>query len=527
MPFIGKQSTSNSQITNYTTTVGSGGQTNFTVVVEGGDETHVYLNGVLLKETTDYTVSSTQVSLVSAAAENDIVEIKVFRSFALVDAVKASDGGTFSGDVTVPNLTLSSNVIKASDGGSTITLDTSDNVTIAGNLKVKDGGTIGSASDADAITISSSGAVTLSSDFAPATPLSHRNLIVNGAMQIAQRTSALTALANASIQTVDQMRFYHSSDGGISTSQHSMAEAELEDTGFSKAYNVKATTADAGTTAASHYAMFANMIEAQNLQHLQYGTDNAKTITLSFWVKSSVAGTYCVCVKKPDSTSYYFIKEYTIISANTWEKKEITIVPDSNIKATAGAITNDNGAGFEIYFVLAAGANHNSGTNNTWNTASDVWATTNQVNFLGTINNQFYITGLQLELGSVATPFEHRGYAEELVRCQRYFYPIHRLNDGAQYMMTGYFWATGQGLANFQPPTTMRTSPTVVSPNSSNSLAFYVAGSSNNFDYFTLNGATPQNVNLTMQGEGTGTAGYAGGVAAAGNDTYLYLTAEL
>lgn len=100
MPFIGKQSTSNSQITNYTTTVGSGGQTNFTVVIEGGDETHVYLNGVLLKETTDYTVSSTQVSLVSPAVENDIVEIKVFRSFALVDAVRASTGGTFSGDVS-------------------------------------------------------------------------------------------------------------------------------------------------------------------------------------------------------------------------------------------------------------------------------------------------------------------------------------------------------------------------------------------------------------------------------------------
>lgn len=140
MPFIGKQSTSNSQITNYTTTVGSGGETNFTVVIEGGDETHVYLNGVLLKETTDYTVSSTQVSLVSPAVENDIVEIKVFRSFALVDAVRAT-GGTFSGDVTVPNLTLSSNVIKASDGGSTITLDTSDNVTIAG------GGTFGGTVD--------------------------------------------------------------------------------------------------------------------------------------------------------------------------------------------------------------------------------------------------------------------------------------------------------------------------------------------------------------------------------------------
>ena len=158
MPFIGKQSTSNSQITNYTTTVGSGGQTNFTVVIEGGDETHVYLNGVLLKETTDYTVSSTQVSLVSPAVENDIVEIKVFRSFALVDAVKAT-GGTFSGDVTLPNLTLSSNVIKASDGGSTITLDTSDNVTLAGDLimptnkKIKQKGAFMQSSTHQALTL--------------------------------------------------------------------------------------------------------------------------------------------------------------------------------------------------------------------------------------------------------------------------------------------------------------------------------------------------------------------------------------
>ena len=148
MPFIGKQSTSNSQITNYTTTVGSGGQTNFTVVIEGGDETHVYLNGVLLKETTDYTVSSTQVSLVSPAVENDIVEIKVFRSFALVDAVRASEGGTFSGDVTVPNLIIG------------------------------DGGTIGSASDTDALTIDTSGDVGVGYS-SPSSRL-HVNGVLNG-----------------------------------------------------------------------------------------------------------------------------------------------------------------------------------------------------------------------------------------------------------------------------------------------------------------------------------------------------------
>ena len=188
MPFIGKQSTSNSQITNYTTTVGSGGQTNFTVVIEGGDETHVYLNGVLLKETTDYTVSSTQVSLVSPAVENDIVEIKVFRSFALVDAVRASDGGTFSGDVTVPNLTLSSNVIKASDGGSTLTLDTSDNLTVAGNIQV--GGNVIKASDGGStITLDTSDNVTLAGDLIMAT---NKKVKQKGAFMQSSTHQALT-----------------------------------------------------------------------------------------------------------------------------------------------------------------------------------------------------------------------------------------------------------------------------------------------------------------------------------------------
>jgi len=137
MPFIGKQGTnSNSKITKYVTTVGVAGEDEFSVSVNtGSDEVQVFLNGVLLKETTDYTLSDTLVTLGSNAVENDIVEIHVYRSFILADAVKAS-GDTMTGELEVPTVKLSSNIIKASDGGSTITLDTSDNVTIAGDLKV-------------------------------------------------------------------------------------------------------------------------------------------------------------------------------------------------------------------------------------------------------------------------------------------------------------------------------------------------------------------------------------------------------
>ena len=161
MPFIGKQGTnSNSKITKYVTTVGSGGQTNFSVSVDtGSDEVQVFLNGVLLKETADYTLSTTQVALGSASVEDDIVEIHVYRSFVLADAVKSS-GDTMTGELEVPTVKLSSNVIKASDGGSTLTLDTSDNLTVAGNIQV--GGNIIKASDGGStITLDTSDNVTI------------------------------------------------------------------------------------------------------------------------------------------------------------------------------------------------------------------------------------------------------------------------------------------------------------------------------------------------------------------------------
>ena len=132
MPYIGQQTTANSKIKKYAFTA-TASQTAFSGASNAGDELQVFLNGVLLKETDDYTYTTSTVTLGTGATVSDIVEVHVYQSFALVDAVKAT-GGTFTGDVTVPNLTLSSNIIKASDGGSTITLDTSDNVTLAGDL---------------------------------------------------------------------------------------------------------------------------------------------------------------------------------------------------------------------------------------------------------------------------------------------------------------------------------------------------------------------------------------------------------
>jgi|2_EtaG_2_1085320.scaffolds.fasta_scaffold02964_4 hypothetical protein len=151
MPFIGDQATANSKIKKHVFTA-TGSQVDFTVASNASDELQVFLNGVLLKFTDDYTYTTSTVTLGSGATVSDIVEVHVYQSFALVDAVKAS-GDTMTGELEVPTVKLSSNIIKASDGGSTITLDTSDNVSIAGDLTVT-GGDIKSSGGTTAISVS-------------------------------------------------------------------------------------------------------------------------------------------------------------------------------------------------------------------------------------------------------------------------------------------------------------------------------------------------------------------------------------
>ena len=214
------------------------------------------------------------------------------------------------------------------------------------------------------------------------------------------------------------------------------------------------TTADTSLSAAQ-YAQISQQIEAQNLQRLDYGTNNAKTITLSFHVRSSKTGSYSITIYKDDTTRYLFSKSYTIDSADTWEKKTITITPDSNIKASGGAIANDNGIGFYVFWNLAGGTNYDDATDNAWSSNTNHFHTSSQVNWLDSTSNNFYLTGVQLELGEQATPFEHRSLADELIRCQRY------------YQSMDYYYSYGSTSANifyytnFSFPITMRATPTM------------------------------------------------------------------
>ena len=248
--------------------------------------------------------------------------------------------------------------------------------------------------------------------------LSSRNFIINGDMQCWQRATAATA-ANNSYSTVDRWAFGEGTDGAY-TSERST------DTPTGTGFSIKAQVTTADTSlAAGQYAYIWQSIEAQNLQSLLYGTASAKTLTLSFWVKSSKTGTYSIVIRKNDSTLYAFTHDYSISSANTWEKKTITITPTAGstsfITASAGAIANDNGLGFEVIFALGQGSTYAIGTSNTWSSNSNTYASSNQVNWMDSTSNNFYLSQVQLEVGDVATPFEHENFDVTLDKCKRYY----------------------------------------------------------------------------------------------------------
>jgi len=283
----------------------------------------------------------------------------------------------------------------------------------------------------------------------------NRNLIINGGMNVSQRGSSFSFAhdGTSSAYTLDRYKFSlrtHADEFDCTIAQVSDAPA-----GFSKSLKLTTGTAESAVGTDEYYVL-QQPIEAQNLQHLQHGTSNAKSITVSFYVKSSITGTFGFSMYKPDNTPRVIAKTYTINSANTWERKSITIEGD-----TDQLINNDNGNGMSAYWMLGVGTDFNSGASTTtwadygsgttWFQAS---ATNNVVTTAGAT---FQLTGVQLEVGEQATPFEHRSFGDELRRCQRYFFgPTNRYAHGAIGANTDYPRCTSA--SSF--PVTMRATPT-------------------------------------------------------------------
>ena len=239
-----------------------------------------------------------------------------------------------------------------------------------------------------------------------------RNIIINGDMSIAQRGTSSTGQTSAGYKSLDRYRFNIDGLGTWTISQDSDVPTGQ---GFGYSQKIACTTANASPSAGNVMQM-QYKIEGQMLQHLKKGTSSAESLTLSFWVRSNKTGTYVAELYDMDNTRS-ISKSYTINSADTWEKKTLTYAGD-----TTGSFTNDNNLSLQLYIWLASGTRYTSGTLNTsWGSITDANRASGQVNLGDSSSNTFYITGVQLEVGTSASDFEFLPYDVNLQRCYRYY----------------------------------------------------------------------------------------------------------
>ena len=278
--------------------------------------------------------------------------------------------------------------------------------------------------------------------------LGRRNLIINGDMRIAQRgTSATTLSTTSEIFRADRFRV----EQGTVTGNNGTTEVSTDvpsGQGFTK--SLKVTGGSSVSYGTNGFTAINYRGEGQDFSQVLHGTSSAKTVTISFWVKSSVTGTYSLNHTKYDgSTERFNVSEYTISQANTWEYKKVNVVGDTSVAASDW---------IRLYWQLGGDSGHKTATAGTWiNGDATKRATSNQPDMITTNGATFFITGVQLEVGDTATPFEHRSFGEELSLCQRYFTNI---AYNTTWFMDAYLGGDNYSTHNLAFPTQMRTSPT-------------------------------------------------------------------
>jgi len=304
----------------------------------------------------------------------------------------------------------------------------------------------------------------------------NKNLIINGAMQVAQRG---TSFANPSDGTysLDRIHIFNSNDGATTITQDTTVP---NGEGFTQSIKFDCTTLD-GTIAAGQYLTLNQRIEGYNNAVLGYGASGAKSITVSFYAKSNLTGTFCYSIRN-GALNRAYIKEFSLTSADVWERVSFTIPGE-----TSGTWLTTNGIGSIHQISLSVGSTF-QGIANQWN-SSNVVATSNQVNFLSSTDNEFFLTGWQVEVGDTATPFEHRSYGEELARCQRY-YQDYTSNTGSAIYLNGTNEPSPEVLNSRFLPVVMRANPSVINPTSSSGTVGGVGTDTRTLRYFTASGHT-------------------------------------
>ena len=309
-----------------------------------------------------------------------------------------------------------------------------------------------------------------------------RNIVINGAMKVAQR-GTVTSVTGGTYGGPDRFRLDETGALVVTLSQDADVPTGQ---GFANSMKIDVTTADS-SLAAGDLVYLGQRLEGQDLQQLKKGTSSAESVTLSFWVKTTITGTYIIQLYDQDN-SRHISKSYTVSSTNTWEHKTLTFAGD-----TTGALDDDNLYSLQIYWWLAAGSNYTDGTLTTsWAAWNDGNAAVGQVNAVNSASNNIYITGVQLEIGATATDFEHRTFGDELALCQRYFSksfaqgtaPVNQSSYTAGFsdatMGSNISTTASVGVINY--PIIMRAAPTI---------AFYSAQGGGNDDgkWSTYDGA--------------------------------------
>jgi len=237
-----------------------------------------------------------------------------------------------------------------------------------------------------------------------------KNRIINGAMVIDQRNAGAAVTVNGfTAYATDRFLLSFRPSTGTATGQ------QISDAPAGFVNSLRLTQASVTSAAASDIYSVQQKIEGFNIADLGWGTANAKTVTLSFWVKSSVTGTYGLTLQNINATRRSYVTTYTISAANTWEQKSVTIAGD-----TTGTWETTNSTGITLWWDLGSGSDYQTATLNAWQTANVFQATTG-TRWIATSGATWQMTGVQLEVGSTATSFDYRPYGTELALCQRYY----------------------------------------------------------------------------------------------------------
>ena len=307
--------------------------------------------------------------------------------------------------------------------------------------------------------------------------LSNRSKIINGAMTIDQRNAG--AAVSADGYTLDRwVAFENTSATSVTAQKSTTAPA-----GFTN--SLLYTVGTGGSAGASEQAIIRQRLEGNNVSDLAFGTASAQNITVSFCVRSSVIGTYSVAIQNSAGDRAY-VATYTVDVADTWETKSIIILGD-----TSGTWLTDNGIGMAVLFDLGSGSGFNTSAG-AW-VAGDFRNVSGQANVIGTSGATFYLTGVQLEAGDTATPFEHRSYGAELALCQRYFYT--NATSGFEALNTLFStYGSTYNYLHWHFKVSMRAAPTIagytlgtLEASSTEKVSAYSAGS--NYAAFGFNGS--------------------------------------